>query len=229
MISPILITGVPRSGQNSIAAAIGGSGAFGGVMGKQNMDFDEGRYSNNQIRDKIVRDYFDRSGFDNKGQFPIPKTDQISIPVNWKDRVEKALQSEGWTGEKWMYYDSKSCLIWPVWNHAFPDAKWIIVRRRTGDIVQSCLKTGYMIAYEDSEGWISWVHQYEEKFVEMIEAGLNCRVIWPERMSEGDYQQLHETVEWLGLRWSEEILNIVNPLIFGVKEERPWQELQRQR
>ena len=218
MTSPILITGVPRSGTNIIAAAINVSNVFGGVMGKQNKDFDEGGFSNNQIRDKIVKNYFERNGFDIKGQYPIPKTSQISIPVNWKERVVEALSNEGWKDDSWMYKDSKSCLIWPVWNHAFPDAKWIIVRRRTGDIVQSCLKTGYMVAYNDEAGWIEWVHEYERKFVEMIEAGVNCKVIWPERMVDGDYKQLREVIEWLGLRWNPEILNFINPLLWGKKE-----------
>lgn len=225
MISPTIVCGIPRSGINVVAAAIIHSGAFGGEMGKQNKDFDEGEFSNNEIRDKIVKNYFDRNGFDSKGQFPLPKTGNISIPMNWKERIEEVLSNEGWKDEQWIYKDSKSCLIWPVWNHAYPNAKWVIVRRRTGDIVQSCLKTGYMTAYEDAEGWISWVHQYEEKFVEMIEAGLNCKVIWPERLVDGDYQQLKEVIEWIGLPWKQDIIEYINPLLSGNKNTKKWEGL----
>lgn len=221
MIAPILITGIPRSGQNTIAAVINYCDVFGGVMGKQNKDYDEGRFSNNQIRDRIVKNYFDHNGFDSRGQFPLPKTKDLSIPVNWMDRVMDILEEEDYKGQKWMYYDSRSCLIWPVWNNAYPNAKWVIVRRRTGDIVQSCLKTQYMDAYEDMEGWISWVHEYEQKFVEMINAGLNCKVIWPERMTDGDYSQLHEMIEWLGLTWDDGILDIVTPLL----RKKKWQHV----
>jgi hypothetical protein len=229
MSSPLLIAGIPRSGINIIAAAIAHCGVFGGVMGKQNRDFDEGEYSNNQIRDKVVKNYFDRNGWDNRGQFPIPPTDKVTVSLNWKERVEDILYFEGWKDQQWMYKDSKSCLIWPVWNSAYPNAKWVIVRRRTGDIVQSCLKTGYMTAYEDAEGWISWVHQYEEKFVEMIKAGLNCKVIWPERMVDGDFQQLKELVEWIGFPWNDSILKHVEPLLWGNKKEKKCQELPPQR
>jgi hypothetical protein len=228
MMQPVLITGIPRSGANVIGAAINHCGAFGGVMGKQNQDFDEGKYSNNRIRDKVVKPYFDRNGFDSKGQFPIPKTGQVGFNKDWKNKIEEILYSEGYKEQQWMYLDSKSCLIWPVWNNAYPGAKWVIVRRRTGDIVQSCLKTGYMVAYEDAEGWVSWVHQYEEKFVEMMKAKLDYKVIWPERMVDGDYKQLKELIGWLGLTWSEDVLKYINPLLWN-KKNKTWLELQQQR
>ena len=112
-------------------------------------------------------------------------------------------------------------LIWPVWNIAFPNAKWIIVRRRTGDVIQSCLKTGYMTAYAEEAGWLEWVHEHEKRFVEMIEAGVNCKIIWPERMIHGDLQQLYEVIDWLGLTWKKEALDFINPQL--------WKENQKER
>ena len=47
----------------------------------------------------------------------------------------------------------------------------------------------------------------------MIEAGVNCRIIWPERMVSGDYQQIYETLEWLGLQWSTKIVEIIDPML----------------
>ena len=55
----------------------------------------------------------------------------------------------------------------------------------------------------------------------MIEAGLNCKVVWPERMVSGDYQQIHETLEWLGLKWNKEVINWIDPLLwYNRKKER---------
>ena len=64
------------------------------------------------------------------------------------------------------------------------------------------------------EGWKWWVHQYEQRFVEMITEGLNCKVIWPERMVYGDYQQIMETVDWLGLKWKSEVLAWIDPKLW---------------
>jgi hypothetical protein len=78
-----------------------------------------------------------------------------------------------------------------------------------------------MVAYETEEGWLEWVHEYEKRFVEMIQAGVNCKIIWPERMINGNLQQLYEVIEWLGLTWKKEALNHINPLLWGLdKKER---------
>jgi hypothetical protein len=82
-----------------------------------------------------------------------------------------------------------------------------------------------MSAFKDSEkrkaidvtterdGWLWLVHEYEKRFVEMITEGLNCKVVYPERLVYGDYSQLYETLDWLGLRWKHSIFNYIDPLL----------------
>jgi len=214
--APILIVGCPRSGTSMIGGVIKMCGAFTGKLAERGM------FENNKILTEIIEPYFTDLGCDPSGQYPLPVSEDISIPAHWRQRVEQSIFAEGYHGGvAWMYKDSRSSLIWPVWNYAFPNAKWIIVRRRTGDIVQSCLKTGYMTAYDDEAGWVAWVHQYEKRFVEMIEAGLNCKVVWPERMVDGDYQQMKETLEWVGLKWNKDVINWIDPLLwYNRKKER---------
>ncbi len=219
--APILIVGCPRSGTSMIGGALNLCGVFRGEL------VGRGMFENNKILEEIVEPYFLSMGADRNGQYPLPVINDISIPVHWKSTVEQIMTDEGYQRGPWMYKDSRSSLIWPVWNHAFPNAKWIIVRRRTGDIVQSCLKTGYMDAYAletvrkeigvdtERDGWLWWVHQYEKRFVEMIQAGLNCKVVWPERMVNGDYQQMHETLEWIGLTWNKKVINWIDPLLWN--------------
>jgi hypothetical protein len=141
--------------------------------------------------------------------------------------VLASIKSEGLTeGIPWFYKGAKMCQMWPVWNYAFPNAKWIIVRRKTSDIVRSCLHTGFMRAFSKKEiqdrvgakdareGWLWWVHRHEEYFVEMLQEGLNCKIIWPERMVNGDYQQMHELIDWLGLKWNNGIYNFIEPKLW---------------
>ena len=212
---PILITGIPRSGTSIVAAVVQQCDVFIGNILKRSM------YENHAIRDNIMKPYFERMGKDPKGQFPLPETKHVTIPADWREKVEKLITAQGYSEGTWMYKSTTMGLIWPVWHNAFPNAKWIIVRRRTGDVIQSCLKTGYMRAYTDAEGWLGWVHEYEKRFVEMIEAGVNCKVIWPERMVTGDYQQMKEALEWLGLQWFDELTDFVDPLLWtSRKKER---------
>ena len=140
------------------------------------------------------------------------------------------MMEEGYEGGPWMYKGAKLCLHWPVWEYAFPNAKWIIVRRKTSDIINSCIRTGFMSAFgnrsnqvqvgakDEWDGWLWWVHQHEERFVEMIQAGLNCKVIWPERMVDGDYSQIKEMLEWLGLEWGSEITEFIEPKLWKARQ-----------
>ena len=204
--SPILITGCPRSGTTIVARAVHVAGAFMGESSKRGM------LENDEIKTKVVKPFFNLIGQDCRGQFVKLETPN-PIQNDWQTRIERILTTQKYTpNDVWMY-KGLSCLIWPVWKLNFPEAKWIIVRRRTGDIIQSCMKTAYMTAHNDEKGWRDWVHLYEAKFIEMIEAGLNCKVIWPERILDKDYQQLYETIEWTGLKWNNSIIPTIDKLL----------------
>ena len=222
--APILITGIPRSGASMIAAAINSCGAFAGNMSKR------GRYSNDNIRELLVKLYLERIGGDKEGHYPL--VENTSIPLNWKETVDDIMIEEGYKEGNWMYKDSRLCLMWKVWNRAYKNAKWVIVRRRSADILHSCIETKYMTRFkfienckavgveDERSGWLWMIHQYELKFIEMIQEGLNCKQIWPERMVQGDYQQMYELCDWLGLSWNEEAFNFINPLLWGGKLKR---------
>ena len=204
--APILITGIPRSGATMIAATINLCGAFGGNMTKRGM------YTNDRIRDEVVKPYFICVGADPDAQKDFPK-DYITS-VRFDNHIERIISEQGYREGPWMYKDYRISHQWPLWDMAYPNAKWIIVRRRTGDIIESCMKTAYMKAYDNREGWLQMVHAYEHRFVEMIEAGLNCKIIWPERMVNGDYTQLFELTDWLGLTWKNDALQFIDSLLW---------------
>jgi hypothetical protein len=224
--SPILVTGISRSGASIIAGAINMCGAWGGHMAVSNSN-KRGMFENIEIKESLVKPYLSCIGVDIEGQYPLPSS--LTIPTNWGKQVEQAITHDGYSGGKWMYKDARLCLMWKIWNYTFPDAKWVIVRRRTGDILESCLKTGFMTAFKNQktqeavnasnerEGWLWMVHEYEKRFVEMINEGVNCKIIWPERMVSGDYKQLYELMEWLGLPWKTEVLGFIDSLLWGTR------------
>ena len=226
MNAPILITGCARSGTSLVAGIINMRGAFGGKMSGPNHNNAKGMFENSRIRNTMVKPYFRSLNVDPMGQFPLPDINTMLIPVDWSKRVEAIMTEEGYEGGPWMYKGAKMCLHWPVWHYAFPNAKWIIVRRKTSDIINSCIRTGFMSAFNrrnnqaavgakgEWDGWLWWVHQHEDRFREMINEGLNCKVIWPERMVDGDYSQIKEMLEWLGLEWGSEITEFIESKLF---------------
>ena len=230
MTSPILITGCARSGTSMVAGIINLCGAFGGKMSGPNRNNEKGMFENSTVRENLVKPYFRSLGVDALGQYPLPDINNMPIPIGWRREVERIMVNDGYTGGPWLYKGAKMCLHWPVWNYAFPDAKWVIVRRRTPDIINSCIRTGFMRAFNSKanqmavgakseyEGWLWWVHQHEKRFVEMINEGMNVKVVWPHRMVDGDYSQMMELVEWLGLEWKSEVLQFIDPKLWRARQ-----------
>lgn len=216
--SPILITGAARSGTSMMAGVINICGSFGGNMFPGNRYNAKGMFENMKIREQVDKGFLKSIGMDPKGQHPLPDTNKMPIPSDWRDQVESIIKAEGYEEGSWFYKGARSCLFWPVWHYAYPNAKWIIVRRRTSDIASSCMNTAFMSHYKDHAGWVKWVNHHEEKFVEMIQAGLNVKQVWPERMIKGNYEQLYELIEWLGLDWKpEEVLEFIEPKLWKSK------------
>ena len=109
------------------------------------------------------------------------------------------------------------CLIWKAWANAFPDAKWVIVRRPDEQIVSSCLRTSFMRKRKTAEEWQEWVDYHKERFEEM-KAYLNCKEVWTHKLVSGDLKEIRETLEWLGLEYNKsEILSFVDPTLYTAK------------
>lgn len=231
MQDPILITGCARSGTSLVAGSINLCGAFGGNMSGPNKNNAKGMFENAQIRNHITKPYLRDLGYDPLGQYPLPDIEKIVIPHDWHQRVTQVMIEEGYATGPWMYKGAKMGLFWPVWHYAFPNAKWIIVRRKPADIIRSCMKTSFMRAFQneknqkavgattEEEGWLWWVRQHEQRFIDMIQAGLNIKVVWPERMVNGDYQQIMETIEWLGLSWKSKVLEFIDPRLWKARRK----------
>lgn len=231
MPSPILITGCARSGTSMITGVINMCGAYGGDMAGANRNNLKGMFENSRIREDIVKPYLRKLGVDPKVQYPLPDVANLPIPNNWRHSVEAVIKNQGYAGGPWMYKGAKMASMWPIWHHAFPNAKWIIVRRKTSDIIKSCMRTGFMRAFDleknrnaigvdtPEEGWLWWVHQHEARFIEMIQAGLNVKQVWPHRMVYADYEQMFDTIDWLGLKWKSEVLSFIDPLLWHTRKQ----------
>lgn len=203
--NPIFITGADRSGSTLIARIV----ALCGVeLGLTNTMFE-----NKQLVDAsrvYIRDHSKTN--------PFPTFDSLSL--TWQTEVLKEMRQD-----RWAFKSSLLTQMWQNYDYAFPNAKWVIVRRKSADIVNSCIKTNYMSLFKseenrqligaktEAEAWLWWIHQYEEQWVQMITKGLNCKMIWPERMVTGDYGQIYEMLDWLGLEWDAKIPLTIDPLL----------------
>lgn len=210
---PIFVTGVERSGATIIARMLQLGGCW---FGK----------TNNMLENfNIIYSAGKPTMIDGSLRYS-----NDSIDANLFNTVSNICNTQGYSEQKLVVKGSQLAINWKSWNHSFPNAKWVIVRRRTPDIINSCIKTGYMGLFKDPanlkkieaqneyEGWLWWVHMYEQIFVEMIQAGLNVQVVWPERIVRGDYTQTIEMFEWLGVKWNNSIISKIDPILTKGRE-----------
>jgi len=188
-------------------------GAFGGYMFGPNDNNKKGMFENAEIRNNFVKPYFADLGVDPMGQYPLPDITKLKPYPKLREDVESTLSRQGYKSGPWFYKGAKMCLLWPLWHAAFPKAKWIIVRRQDEDIVASCLKTGFMRAFNDEKGWQWWVDQHKKRFKEMKAAGLHVQEIWPTKFVHGDLSEIRTFVDtYGGLSWNEKaIADFITP------------------
>ena len=222
---PIFVTGIQRSGSTMVAKILKQSGVFTGET-SSTMEHKKTNF--------LLSSLYRQNGWDVKGQYPLPNAEGgvPVLPDNFLKRFENYMYSEGYGhGQDWLVKGHKLLQIWKLWITLYPSAKWIIVRRRPTDVIESCEKTAYMNRYNDTrvlqsieketpgEGWLWWIHENERFLNSMIAAGLNYRVIWPERMAQGDFQQIEELHRWLGIEYNEEkVRELIEPMMQHSKQ-----------
>ena len=222
---PIFITGAERSGRTIIAKILKLSGVFTGITNAM--------YENQQIK-KLMAGYYKSINADPDCQYPLPQKEDIYPFIALKESVSDILEIDNYDGKTpWVYKSSNLCQLWQLWNQDYPDAKWIIVRRKPSDIVYSCCKTMFMCGFSSVEtqkaigvnsersGWLWWIKQHELMFQEMVAAGLNIRVIWPEDLVDGNYESIKEILDWVNLPFNEgKIRKEIDPMLWKSRINR---------
>lgn len=230
MKPPILITGAARSGTSMTAGIIHICGAWKGVTSGPTRFNRKGMFENGSIRGHILKPFLRAIGADPMGQKPLPKIQKVfdiikekeNLVSDFRNEVFRRIQEEGCPEDRtWMYKGAKMCLVWPIWHAAFPEAKWVIVRRDAEDIVRSCLRTTFMRAYDTRSGWLGWVAEHEKRFEEMVEAGLDIREVWPQRMIAGDFTGMQMVINDLYLKWQfKKVREFVDPKLWRKWDSR---------
>lgn len=219
MRPPIFITGCARSGTSMTAGIVHLCGAFGGKMSGATPYNRKGMFENAEIRNQIVKPYLTHIGADPMGQNPLPNVTALEPYPGLKIKVETVMKYNGYKDGPWFYKGAKLCLLWPLFHEAFPSAKWIIVRRADEDIVNSCMKTAFMRAYNDEGGWQSWVDHHKDRFSEMKKAGLHIAEVWPTKFVEGSFSEIQRVViRFLRLRWRDKkVRDFIEPAYWSTK------------
>lgn len=220
---PILITGAPRSGATFIARILSICGAQKGMTDKM--------YENISLRAINSANLSDL-------EFPTIVKEEVGVNdfAIFNKQVNIALSREFSASAPFYFKDAQLTLNWRFWHKKFPNAQWVVVRRKTPYIINSCEKTQYMNlmkktsnlekigATNERQGWLWNIHQYENEWQKMLEAGLDFQEVYPDRMANHDFSKIIELLENLGLGWDNEIVNEIavkmNPYFTGKERSK---------
>lgn len=189
-----LVTGLPRSGTSLVAGTIRACGAWTGPTVPASEHHAKGNVENSEIRERILKPYLSRIPACPLGlrSLPVINHKPFKTGVDWRRMVTETFKRQGYEGGPVVYKDAKIALTWRLWAAAFPEAKWVIVRRPLVETVRSVCAAEPMMRHFDSESDVwRWAEMYDAH-VSSIPHG---RDVAPEPES------LRRMLEWLGLDW----------------------------
>ena len=138
---------------------------------------------------------------------------------SWRRLVERILDEQSPGAEQHFYCSTLTALLWPIWLRAFPEAKWLFVRRHRAEILNSCLQTSWMDGYPDAAGWNGWIDHYERCFDSIAERAASVS-IWPHAMKgkEQGMAEMESVLTSLGLEWDRDrVYDLIAPLLWWKK------------
>jgi hypothetical protein len=201
--TPVLVTGLPRSGTSMVAGALGRCGLWLGrsVPGDKNNFF--GYFENIILRENVQKEVLRQGNVDPHGVDPLPPSDWRPQVGNLRDIVAAALTAQEYDGRQaWGFKDAKLTLTWRIWDEHFPQARWIVVRRPSDEIVASCLRTGFMRRHSsDPMFWRAFVAAYLERLDVLKEMVGWCRVVDAVDIVNLRFDALERLVGEVGLEW----------------------------
>lgn len=202
---PLIITGVPRSRTSLTMQLLQISGLFlGKVSGVTKANpIPPGQMENTEVINKVVKPELKAHGYDPKGQYPVPPIDFCDLNPQKRQQVLSIMKSQGLKEEaNWGVKLCKSVWNFAGWSYAFPNATWIIVRRRDEDIIKSCMspKASFMNAYNTPDGWQWWINEHYKRF-ELIKQNCTAYELDTDAVVNKDFTQLKAIIEAVGLKW----------------------------
>lgn len=205
MKPPILVTGCARSGTSLMAGILHACGAWGGLMSGPNRNNRKGMFENRRVREGVLKPYLWTLGADPLGQDPLPDPAMVADRADsdgpmFRHAFMAEICRQDPPDGPWFYKGAKLCLIWPVVHNAFPNAQWVIVRRPRDAIVDSCLRTSFMAAFKDRQGWAAWVESHVQRFEAMRKA-VNAVEVWSNEIVSSPLNHAKILVEKLGLTY----------------------------
>ncbi len=207
---PVFILGLPRSGTSLVAGILNLCGAWlGNTVPGGGVENPKGFFENIVLREAVNKRILAAIGSDPLGVQALPYFDELPSIEKFDQLIAKYLKKEGYDfNQPWAFKEPKLTLLWPCFAEAFPQARWLIVRRPTEQIVDSCLNTSFMKRQnQDPEFWRHWAQAYLDRLEALKQSPLQWDEIWSTELIQGNTTPIRTIIDHYGLRWREEKVN----------------------
>lgn len=156
-----------------------------------------GYWEHQNVKHNVVRPMLKELGGDKIGQPPLPNPDKRLSnfkPEELRNEAYRHLRGAN------AYKDPKLVLVWPYFSQAFPNSRWILVRRDVNRIVDSILEAPWLNKLKSRGVCLRYVHDFLDRMKDMKQY-LIYKEVWPTPDSPWMFR---ETIEFAGGVWDEE-------------------------
>ncbi len=218
---PILVTGLPRSGTSLTAGLLSLCGAWTGTTVEGTKDNIKGFFEHVGLRETVNKGLLIDLKCDPLGVRNLPPTEGLPPVPDFKEVVSNIVLADGYDGKQpWLFKDAKMLLLFPYYKEHFPNATWVIVKRKREDVIDSCLRTGFMRQHtEDLAYWDAWAQEYERRIELLKESGVKYHEIWASDLFNSERREvLRKLVKKLKLKWNEnKVQDFIEPKVWHEK------------
>ena len=191
-LAPLLITGLPRSRTSMVAGILGKLGLWLGTTVPGGASNPKGFFEHYALREQVNKRILARLNCDPLGVKKMPLLMGLPRMEGLQDRVEKIVIADSYNGgSPWGFKDAKLTLLWPIWNNAFPKARWLIVNRPRELVIKSCLKTDFMRQHSgETEFWERFCDAYASRLKQLRTGVPSVMEIDASTLIDGDLEAL---------------------------------------
>jgi hypothetical protein len=123
----------------------------------------------------------------------------------WRRKCLSIIWDQGYSGGPWLYAGPEALLAWPIIRQAFPDARWVVVRKDKGVLLKRLREQASFLQKDTRMGDpLKWVRLYESR-IDQVKRVEKVQEFWPNRVfSKGDMVHIRDMAKFLSLPWDQD-------------------------